>query len=555
MKITIVQRDKIIIAVALLLLLVLSPFYCGDLKMEGVGSSFENARMDANGNLAQYVNGVFVHSSTLSTTYDDTVSSSNFFSSSSNATSSGYLKSVEYINEYSSGAEYHSTAVIKDNSGNINAIMDALKTAKSTIETLYNNLSKQNNEQKKKALITIYGTLTEFDAYKTILIYMGYGDIVPALAVNVTTTSIFIEYQNIIIEEGYALEDKEKYITDETEHQKLLEELSANRSEQRRLEREKNEAMTTREEASKIALEERLKQYSVIAKTDVSIETTTVETRYASLREKITNSRENFLNACKEYDNLCKEQFYQIDKDYEAEAAAVHARPYRYAELNGSKPTPAAKQIRDDEISYLYSRKELYKVSVLKQIRTSLVPGLKELYEEYKDTLKAIDGENFEIVLGNNKIEKCTTSFDSINFKWTINITVKSIEGVSKRFTFDLTYKQLTGEEVMTPKYIGQEGYDDYMAFLDDIDYLDTVVKAFTNSFRMTLKFDTLAVGEGYGIGYEGIDIKNIQFILESNALNNPDWTFIINASPSSVDNDDLSWTLPGYSRIFNGEF
>lgn len=552
---TVTRIKKRTICVALLLLLILFPFYCGDLKMEGVGSSFENARSDARSNLAEYINGVFVQSSTLSSIYDNSVTSSVFFSSSSNTTSNGYLKAVEYIDEYSSGAEYHSTAVIKDNSVNISAIVDSLKTCKATIETLYNNLAKQNNEQKKNTLITIYGTLTEYDAYKTILIYMGHSDIVPALTVNMTTTSIFIEYQNIVIEEGYALEEKEKYITDETEHQKLLEEFSANRSEQRRLEREKNEAMTAREEASRIALEERLKQYSVISKTEVSVKTTTEEARYASMREKIANTRDAFFNACNEYDKLCKEQFYQIDKDYEAEAVAVYARPYRYAELDGDEPTPAAKQIRDDEIAYLYSRKELYKVSVLKQIRASLVSGLRELYEEYKDDVKAIDGETFEITLGDTTIEKCTTKFDSVNFKWTIWLTVKKIEGVSKQFSFALSYKQLTGEDVKQPKYLGQDGYDEYMSFLDDVDYLETIIKAFTDSFRISLKFDTVASKEGYGIGYEGIDIKNIQFILESNALNNPDWTFIIDASPSDVDNDDLTWTLPGYSRIFNGEF
>ena len=553
MAITRIRKKTIFII--LLLILALSRSYCGDLKMEGMGDSFENARVDARSNLAQYINGIFVQSSTSYSTYDNPFSSSAFFSSSSNTTSSGYLKSVEYINEYTSGSEYHSTAVIKDNGVNINAITDSLKTCKATIENLYNDLSKQNNEQKKKTLITIYGTLTEFDAYKTIFIYMGHGDLVPALKVNVTTTSIFIEYQNIIIEEGYALEEKEKYITNETEHQRLLEELSANRSEQRRLEREKNEAMTTREEASKIALEERLKQYSVIAKTDISIKTTTDEARYASMLEKITKARAAFLDACSEYNILCKEQFYQIDKDYEAEAVAVNARPYRYAELNGNEPTPAAKQIRDDEIAYLYSRKELYKVSVLNQIRSSLVPGLKELYGEYKDAVEAINGEKFEIVLGDKTIEKCTTTFDSIDFKWNITLTVKNIEGVSREFTFALTYKQLTGEDVKEPKYLGQKGYDEYMAFLDNIDYLDTVIRAFTDSFRITLKFEGAIVEEWYGIGYEGIDMENIQFVLESNALDNPDWSLVIDASPLNIKNNNLTWTLPGYSRIFNGEF
>ena len=306
---------RLVIAI-LLLLFVLSPFYCADLKIEGIGATLEDARANARSNLAQYINGVFVHSSMMSSSYDDSVSSSDIFSSSSNTTSNGYLKSVEYVNEYNKGSDYYSTAVIKDNSVNITAIEDSLKTGKSTIETLYNNLSKQNSQQKKNTLITIYATLTEYEAYKTILIYMGHGDIVPELSVNVTTTSIFIEYQNIVIEEGYALEEREKYITDETEHQKLLAELSQNRTEQRRIENEKNESAIAREKAAKSALAERLKQYEVITHNQAKITSTTGKERYEILRANILSARNNFLDSCTEYDNLSKEQFALICKDY-----------------------------------------------------------------------------------------------------------------------------------------------------------------------------------------------------------------------------------------------
>lgn len=523
--------------------------------MEGVGSSFEEARADARRGLSEYINGVFIQSSTSSSAYDDSITSYAIFSSSSNTASNGYLKSVEYTNEYNKGDEYFSTAIIRDNNMNIAAIRDSLNANKATIESLYNNLSKQNSQQKKNALIAIYAALTEYEAYKAILVYMGHDDIVPKIAVNITTTSIYIEYQNIIIEEGYALEEKEKYVTDETEHQKLLEELSANRTEQRRIEREKNETMLQRENAAKLALEERLRQYSVLVNTEVAINLSSDETRYASLRENITTTRTNFLKACEEYDKLCKEQFAEIDKAYEAEKKAVEARPYRYAELNGNNPTPAAKKIRDDEISYLYARKEMHKVAVMKQIRASLLPGIKDRYGEYKTAVSAIDGECFEIILGENTISKITTSYDSINVKWNIFITVINIEGISAKFNFILDYKQLTGKEVKEARYLGQDGYDEYMAFLDNIDYLDTIIKAFTDSFRISIKFNVNAEKEDYGIGYAGIDFGNIQFILESNALSNPDWTLVINVSPEHIYREDLSWILPGYSRIFNGEF
>lgn len=545
---------RILIAVFVAAFIIL-PCAAGDLMMEGCGSTAEKARENARSNLSEYINGVFVESSAATSTYDDTVTSGSAFSSSSSTVSNGYLKAVEYENEYQKGNTWYSTAVIRDNATSLSVFSDNLKNNKRDIDILYGTLSSQSSEQKKNSLITIYGLLTEYEAYRTILVYMGHPEYVPSLSYNISTTSVFIEYQNIIIEEGYALEEREKYITDETEHKQLLEELSANRTEQRRLEREKNEAVTAREEAAKIALEERLRQLSVLTGTDVTVNTSTDETRYASLRENILLAREAFLDACTEYDMLCKEQFQQIDKDYEAEKAAVEARPYRYAELNGSEPTPAAKQIRDDEIAYLYSRKEMHKVAVLKQIRASLVSPIREKYDEFRRAVEALDGEIFEIILGDNTIKNVSTVFDSINVRWTVSIEVQNIGGVSNVFSFTLTYKQLTGENIKEAKYFGQEGYDEYMAYLDDIDYLDNVIKAFTDSFRISLKFKAVADKESYGIGYDGIDIEDIQFVLESNALSNPDWSLVIDSGSVTIENSDLTWVLPGYSRIFNGEF
>ena len=168
-----------LIVVFTLFLLILSPFYASDLKMEGTGASVEDARADARSNLSEYINGVFVQSSTLTSSYDDSVTSSDTLSTSSSTTSNGYLKSVEYTNEYRKGSEYYSTAVIKDNAANLAALKDSLKSSKTTIETLYGKLSKQTGEQKKNSLITIYATLTEYEAYRTILIYMGHSDMVP----------------------------------------------------------------------------------------------------------------------------------------------------------------------------------------------------------------------------------------------------------------------------------------------------------------------------------------------------------------------------------------
>ena len=556
MKITEIRKPA---AALILFLLILSPFYAADLKMEGTGASVEDARADARSNLSEYINGVFVESSTLTSSYDDSVTSTDILSSSSSTTSNGYLKSVEYTNEYRKGTEYYSTAVIKDNDTNLAALKDSLKTSKTTIETLYGKLSKQTGEQKKNSLITIYATLTEYEAYRTILIYMGHGDVVPELSVNVTTTSIFIEYQNVVIEEGYALEEREKLITDETEHQKLLEELSANRTEQRRLEKEKNEAASAREEAARQALIERLKQYEAITHSQAKITAKTDLERYNSLRENITSSRSNFLNACTEYDNLCREQFALVDKDYEAEKSAVEARPYRYAELDGNNPTPAAKQVRDDEIDYLYTLKELHKVEIFKQIRTALLPQIRERYDVYCDAFDAIDGQSFDIILSDDTIDRITVSFDSINVIWTVNIKLRNIDclkGYTDGYSFTLTYNQLTGKDVKEPRYRGQQGYDEYMSYLDDIDYLDTVMRSFADSFRITLSFKTSVNKEDIGIGYSGYTCSLIDFGLESNALNTDStWTLVVSATPSSVVSQAFSWTLPGYAKTFDLEF
>lgn len=542
----------------IVLLFIGFPIWAVDIKSEGFGATQEEARVNARANLSGYINGIFVDSQTETYLYDDSITYEKTFSSNTATSSSGYLKAVEYSNEHKNGSLYYSTALIKDSSSNLSAFVDALKKEKTTIETLYKSLSQQNNEQKKNTLITLYATLAEYEAYRTILVYMGHADQIPELSIKVTTTSVYIEYQNIIIEEGYELEEKEKYVTDETEHQKLLEELSANRSEQRRLEREKNEAQSAREEAAKLALAERLKQYSLLVQTEVKMNTTTDETRYNSLRDKISSTRDIFLNKCIGYDKLCKEQFALIDSDYDAEKSAVEARPYRYAELDGEVPTPAAKQIREDEINYLYSLKEMHKVAVFKQIRDAMLESIKASYNDYVNALNGINYQTFEITLDENKIDYVVVSFDSINTKWIVEITLSDeIEGLENRtFKIEIAYPQLMGKDIQTPKYRGQKGYEDYMAYLDDIDYLDNVIRDFQNSFRIYLRFRTYVNKAKYGIEYNGIDFKSIQFVLESNAVaSNPDWAVIISSSPSAVVTTDLQWNLPGYSRTFNREF
>ena len=543
---------RIIIAVFVTVSVIL-PCAAGDLMMEGYGSTAEKARENARSNLSEYINGVYVRSETFSSASDDSTSSSGTFSSASSSTTSGYLKAVEYENEYGKGILYYSTAVIRDNDSNTSAFVSYMKSADTTISSLYGKLSGMSNSQKKNSLTSIYAAISEYETYRSILMYMGHSDLIPALSVNVSRTSIYTEYQNIVIEEGYELEEKQKTVKDESEYQRLLEELSANRTEQRRLEREKNDAITAQEEASRTALEDMLKLFAV----ETGNRTTAVaeDNRFLSLKADLLNKRDNFLSGCTEYDRLSKEQFELIDKDYEAEKSAVEARAYRFAELQDGVPTEAAKNIREEEIEYLYILKELHKVEVFKQIREVLIPLLQTRYDEYRTAAEEIDGEIFEYIFTSDEISNVTTSFDSTNAKWTVKVNLKGVDGIKKRFTFNLSYKQLTGKEVQEPKYRGQKGYSDYLDYLDDVDYLQTVISSFEKSFTITMKFKA-NVNSDDGIGYTSISFSDIQFVLDSSVIpDNPDWTLIIPASSSSIDDTDLSWSLPGYAGLLGEEF
>lgn len=548
---------RVILLVFLVTSLVSLPVWCADIRIEGFGSSLEEAKNNATIGLSRYVNGMFVHDETTESSFATSNSTEYGLSSKISMTTNGYLKSVEYEEGLREGATFRMYAVIRDNDVNVSVFVDRLKDCKTTIESLYKKLSSQSDEQKKNTLISIYSTLLEYDAYKTILSCLGHYDLVSVLSVPVSTTSIYTEYQNIIIAEGYALEERERFITDETEHKKLLEQLSKNRSEQRKLEREKNEATAAKEAASKLALEERLKQYSEVSGFDTSSYVTTETERYSSLRGNIRAAKENFLSACTEYDKLCKEQFSLIDKDFEAEKVAVEARPYRFAELLDGVPTAAASEIREQEVEYLYKLKEMHKVSVFKQIRDALLDSIRGKYGSYCEALAFLDGEVFEIALDKSSMTNVSVVFDPVGTIWSIDFDIIGIDGLKGRFCFELRYGQLTGKPVCTAKYRGQSGYEEYLEFLDDVDYFQSVISDFTAYFKTSIRFKVAIKEDDSCIDSRSMEIKSIQFVVESNSIpNNPDWVAVVNSNPSVfVDFSDLTWELPGYSRTFNQEF
>lgn len=548
---------KVVLLVFLVTSLVSLPVWCADIRIEGFGSSLEEAKDNATIGLSRYVNGMFVHGETTESSLATSNSTEYGLSSKISMTTNGYLKSVEYEEGLRDGATFRMYAVIRDNDVNVSVFVGHLNDCKTTIESLYKKLSSQSDEQKKNTLISIYSTLLEYDAYKTILSCLGHYDLVSVLSVPVSTTSIYTEYQNIIIAEGYALEERKRFITDETEHKKLLEQLSKNRSEQRRLEREKNEATAAKEAASKLALEERLKQYSELSGFDTSSYVTTETERYSSLRENVRSTKENFLSACSEYDKLCKEQFSLIDKDFEAEKTAVEARPYRFAELLDGRPTAAASEIREQEVEYLYKLKEMHKVSVFKQIRDALLDSIRGKYDSYCEALNSIDGEVFEIVLDGSSMTNVSIVFDSVGTIWSIDFDIVGIDGLEDHFCFELRYGQLTGKPVTSPKYRGQSGYEEYLEFLDEVDYFQSVISDFAEYFKTSIRFKVAIKEDDSYIDSRSMEIENIQFVVESNSIpNNPDWVAVVNSNPSVlVDFSDLTWELPGYSRTFNQEF
>ena len=79
----------------------------------------------------------------------------------------------------------------------------------------------------------------------------------------------------------------------------------------------------------------------------------------------------------------------------------------------------------------------------------------------------------------------------------------------------------------------------------------------FTAYFKTSIRFEVAIKEDDSGIDSRSMEIKNIQFVVESNSIpNNPDWVVVVNSNPSVfVDFSDLTWELPGYSRTFNQEF
>lgn len=549
------QKSYYYLITLVVLCLLALPAFATDITADGFGTTKEEAKANANANLSSYLNSAFVESSTSVSRTETQDSEGYSLSASSTTTTVGFLRAVTYTESMDANG-YCCVATIKDTDTNRALFLDGAKTQVSTVNTLHSRLSKQQDAVKKNTLISLYSALMEYEFNKTVLIYMGYSDLVPALEVSITATSVFTEYENIILAEGYALEEREKNITDEAERQKLLEELSANRKERRRIEKEKNEATKSQEEATRKMLEERLKQSHIMVGSSYTPLSTNSE-RYTKLLEDIDSTRKNFLSACEEYNKISLDQFTELDNDFQAEKEAVENRPYRFAELQGIDPTPEAKAIRDREIRYLYNAKEMHKVAIFRQIRESLVSPVEKRYQNYVEAVEAIKGETFEFVLHQADFKTLSTSFDAANTTWTITARLTDVPGINEPLTVKLSYKELTGKDVQTAKFKGEPGYESYMEFMDDVDYLEELMHDYSSYFSTVIHFTVDVEKNASGIGYKKLFVRNIQVKIESNAVvGNETLAIQKTATPNKIaQTKDLSWTLPGYAKSFNKEF
>lgn len=543
----------LLLCIIMLLFIPLSSF-AQDLSQEGYGSSLDDAKEDARENLSRYINGEFVSVKTYSSASEVqksgvSSSGSSFFSESSSV-SMGYLKAVEYVNEAKEGNGYRITAVIRDNAVNLAVFESEMDDLIISINSLYYSLSGEDDQIKKGILVSLYGALSEFDNYKRTMIYMGHNNLVPDLGLMITATSVLSDYQNIVLSEGYRLEELEQTITDEAERKKLQDALYENRQEQRKLEREKNDEIAAREEASRNLLIQKLNQ----AQTLVSSNIAKIETSdFKALLDEALRLKDVFLEACKQCNEIITDEFAEIDRNLFAEAKAVEDRPYRLAELN-SDGTPLAQvySVREDEIDYLYMAALMHKAEVFKTIRASLFDSIEKKYKDYEEAVKKLNS-SFDMSLA---LKDTVVEYDPVNFKWSITLNSPSELNAQTKLKFDLSYKELTGKEVQSAKYRGQEGYDEYLQFLDEVDYIDALLRSFDDYFTVTMTLKAKIQPNGSSrIGFANISFSNMKLCLSSNAISEKAFTSEKVPAPSSFLSIDLfNMEMPEYMKVLDAK-
>lgn len=548
------KRKKLVLLLlcAFLMFNVSFTSFAQDISQEGFGNTLEEAKANARENLSRYINGEFVSvktsSSVTETQKSDALSGSSSFFSESSSVSMGYLKAVEYVDEKRDDGSYRITAVIKDTDANLTVFESEIGDLKKTINSLYNSLVGKDDQIKKGILVSLYGALSEFDNYKRTLIYMGHADCVPDIELMITATSVLSDYQNIVLSEGYKLEELEQSITDETERKKLLEALYENRQEQRRLEREKNDEIAAREEASRNLLIQKLNQ----AQTIVSANTTNMQTSdFKALLDEALRLKSVFLEACNQCNEIITDEFAEIDRDLYAEAKAVEDRPYRFAELNSDgTPLMDVYSVRDDEIDYLYMASLMHKAEVFKTIRASLFDLIEKKYKSYEEAVEKLNS-SFDMPLS---LKNAVVKYDPANYKWSITLALPSALEATAKLQFYLSYEEMTGKKVQSAKYRGQEGYDEYLQFLDEVDYLDALMRSFEDYYSITMTFKAeVQTNSMSQIGFSSICFSNIRLHITSNAIGEKVFTIEKEVNPPKFYSKDLFvMEMPKYLKVFD---
>lgn len=549
------RKQSILLLCFILLFCISFSSFAKDISQEGYGRSLDDAKINARENLSRYLNGEFISAKTSTSVSETqragTSSGSSSFFAESSSTSMGYLKAVEYINEKKDGDGYRITAVIRDNAVNLAVIESEMSDLTITIDRLYNSLTGKDDQIKKGILVSLYGSLSEFDNYKRTLIYMGHANLVPDLGLMITATSVLSDYQNIVLSEGYRLEELEQTITDEAERKKLQDALYENRQEQRRLEKEKSDEIAAREEAARNLLLQKLNQ----AQTLVSSSTSKIETSdFKVLLDEALRLKTVFLDACKQCNEIITDEFAEIDRNLYAEAKAVEDRPYRLAELD-SDGTPLAQvySVREDEIDYLYMASLMHKAEVFKTIRSSLFESIEKKYKNYEDAVNMLNS-SFEMSIPlKNSVD---VKYDSVNYKWSITLKLPSYLNVSTEIAFDLSYEEMTGKKAQSAKYRGQAGYEEYQQFLDEVDYIDSIMRSFGDYFSVTMSFRSeVRDNSSSKIGYSNINFIVNNIHVTSSAIGEKDLVIYKGASPHSFYSTELfGMEMPGYLKVFDAK-
>lgn len=505
------------------LIIVLCVVFAKDISVIGYGKSAAEARDDAKANLSRYINGEMVSATSLSAVVASSSSSDYKFSSNTETSSAGYLLGVEFINESRiASGQYTATAIIRDSVKKI--YLSKLNEDVKTVQSI-------GNVSDKSKLLALYDVLFEYECFSNVMVFLGYGDEIPSLQSNITSRSVFIQYQNILVQEANELERRERSITDEAEHQKLLEQIAENEREQRKLERARAEAQQQSEASSKKNLEERLRQAEMLS-TNTTKRNVEGTDPYLSRYDDVLAARTVFYNACKEYNSIVSKTFDEIESEYVAERSAIEKRPYRLAELdNRGNPIEVVKQARLAELDNLLLRKELRKAELLRTIRESILSFVYEKYAYYNEAIGILCSDDYYKIPLDSSNSTIRSSYDASAYTWTVNFSIKYATYRVPAFSMTVSYKDLTGKEPVLPAFMGQPNYNAYLEFQDEVDYLNELIKNFHKYFEATLRFKVSVEKAKDGIGYANVNWTDVNVLTVLPVLDNK--VMIAGAKPS----------------------